>query len=463
MHEVMAKSGGEFSPPKKGSRAGLPDRVAAEINRREAAAERAIGWAQLGFVLFYLGLYMLTPRAEGATVASLVPITLTAYLVFTVFRLWLSYAMTLAIWFVVLSILVDVTLLCGLIFSFHIQYAQPAAFYLKAPTFIHFFSFISLRVLRSDPRFVLIAGLASAAGWAGMTGYALMSEMGQMSVTHNFVEYLTSNSILVGAEVDKMLTILAVTMVLTFALYRARGVLQDAVTSHSAADDLSRFFAPEVAKSITQAQAQPQVGTGKQRAAAIMFVDLRNFTATAAQMDPSAVMAVLARYQQEVLGVIAAHGGQVDKFMGDGILATFGAMADSATHAADAVRASQQIIAALDAARQEFTALGWPGEWSSGAAVAAGTVTVGVVGAKGRYEFTVIGDAVNRAAKFEATNKVLGTRALTDRATWEMAVTQGYKAPLPADAGSQQQDVCDIRPAESVVGMAKRVDLVVLA
>ena len=442
------------------SRVVLPGRVAAEIDRREAAAERTIGWAQLVFVLFYSALFALAPQAEGADMPSFVPLTLAAYIIFTILRLWLSYAITLPFWFVVLSIIVDVALLCGLIFSYHIQYSQPPGFYLKAPTAAHFFILISVRALRYDPRFVLIAGLASVAGWLGLVGYAIVSDMEKMSLTHNYVEYITSNAILIGAEVDKILAIIAVTLVLSFALYQARAVLLDAVTSRSAADDLSQFFAPEVAESIIQAEAQPGAEVGKQRAAAILFVDLRNFTSTAATMNPVAVMAVLARYQQEVLAVIAAHGGQVDKFLGDGVLATFGAVADSPTHAADALRAAQQVIAALDAERQAFAALGWPGEWRSGVAVAAGVVTVGVVGAEGHYEFTVIGDAVNRAAKFEATNKVLGTRALTDLTTWETAVVQGYDALSQGDALSAHPDV---RSAISVMGLAGRVDLVVLA
>ena len=465
VNSVQTPKAREYLQPMGAPKVALPGRVAFEISRREAVAERTIGWAQFGFVLFYSALFALAPQAEGATMQSLVPLTLAAYMVFTIFRLWLSYAITLPVWFVVLSILVDVALLCGLIFSFHIQYSQPPAFYLKAPTIIHFFIFISLRALRYDPRFVLIAGLASAAGWLSIMGYALMSDMGQMYVTRNYVEYLTSNAILIGAEVDKVLTIIAVTLILAFSLHRARAVLLDAVASRSAADDLSRFFAPEVARSITQAEMQPGAGFGQQRAASILFVDLRNFTATAAEMEPGAVMAVLARYQQEVLGVIAAHGGQVDKFLGDGILATFGAVADSTTHAADALRAGQQVIAALDAHRNEFAELGWPGEWSSGAAVAAGIVTVGVIGAEGHFEFTVIGDAVNRAAKFEATNKVLGTRALTDRATWDAAVAQGYGGPAQGDSVPRQEapDVSVLRTGVSVMGLPGRVDLVVLA
>lgn len=430
---------------------GMPARVVDEIDRSEAAAERSIGWVQLSFVLLFAALYVLAPRAEGGVERGLVPATLAAYFLFTLFRLVLSYRVALPGWFLVLSIMADVALLCGLIFSFHIQYGQPAAFYLKAPTMVYLFIFISLRALRFDPRFVLMAGLAATVGWLAMVAYALASDMGEMRITRNYVEYLTSNSILIGAEIDKAVALLSVTFILSFALYRARDVFYDAMQARAEAEDLKKFFAPEVATSITGSESLPTAGASEMRVAAVLFVDVRGFTAAAERMPPEVVMAVLSRYQQVALEVIRAHGGQIDKFLGDGILATFGAVNDSPTHAADAVQAATEVVAALDRAAGDMTALGWPGPWCTGAAAAAGPVAVGVVGAEGRLEFTVIGNAVNRAAKLEAANKVQGTRALTDRTTFAAAVAQGHALAAP---GMRQV---------AVAGLGPEVDVVVLA
>ena len=430
---------------------GVPARVIAEIDRREAAAERLIGWVQLSIVVFFAALYAIAPRAEGGSGENFVPMTLAAYFAFTVFRLALSYRIKLPAWFLVLSIVVDVALLCGLIFSFHIQYAQPAAFYLKAPTMIYFFIFISLRALRFDPRFVLMAGLISASGWLLMVAYALTTDMGQMRITRNYVEYLTSNTILIGAEIDKSMTLLGVTVVLSFALYRARSVLFDAIQSATAAKDLSQFFAPEVASRITLSDNLPGAAPSETREAAILFVDVRAFTAAAARMTPQTVMQVLAHYQQATLAQIQAHNGRIDKFMGDGILATFGAVQSTDTYAADALRAASAVIATLDTLQDEFAAIGWPGRFVTGVAVASGAVTVGVVGAEGRLEFTVIGNAVNLASKLETANKAQHTRALTDAATYQVALQQGYEAAdLPQ------------RPGTAIPGLVERVDIVVL-
>ncbi len=429
----------------------IPGRVLDEIDRREAAAERLISWVQLTIVVAFASLYFVAPRAEGGFGENFVPMTLAAYFAFTLFRVALSYRVTLPGWFLVVSIVIDVALLCGLIFSFHIQYQQPAAFYLKAPTMIYLFIFIALRALRFDPRFVLIAGLVATAGWLGMVAYALLTDMGDMHVTKNYVEYLTSNTILIGAEIDKVMTLLGVTFILSFALYRGRDVLFDAIESRAAANDLKQFFAPEVATTITQSADLPGSGTSVTREAAILFVDVRGFTTTADRMPPEAVMAVLARYQETALPVIERHGGQIDKFMGDGILATFGAVQDCATYAADALRAAVEVIAALDAQAEGFAAAGWPGTLRTGAGVACGTVTVGVVGAQGRLEFTVIGNPVNRASKLEGANKLLGTRALTDRETLRRAGMQGYEPDVRATR------------RRKIEGLSAAVEVVVLA
>ncbi len=429
----------------------MPARVLAELDAREAAAERLIGWTQLCVVVFFAALYTIAPRATGATGQNYVPETLAVYFAFTVLRLALSYRMTLPEWFLLISIGVDVALLCGLIFSFHLQYSQPAAFYLKAPTMLYMFIFIGVRTLRVDPRFVLTTGIAFAVGWLGLLTYALMTDMGDMWITRDFVAYLTSNSILIGAEIDKMLTILGVTTILTLALYRGRQVLFDAIKSNAAEQDLRQFFAPEVASSITEADAMPRAGRGEARTAAILFVDVRGFTPTAETLDPQAVIAILTRYHEISLEIIEQHGGQVDKFLGDGILATFGAVHDSPTQAADALRAARAVIAAMDAARPDFAALGWPRPFDIGASVACGTVTVGVVGARGRLEFTVIGNAVNRAAKLESANKTQATRALTDAETYALARAQGFDDPtLPVHRG------------QTLPGLARTVDIVVL-
>lgn len=431
--------------------AGLPDRVRAEIKAREQASERLISWVQLVLVLFFATLYAIAPRAEGASGFNFVPFALAAYFLFTVLRVVLSYRFELPEWYLLISIGVDMALLVGLIFSFHIQYDQHPSFYLKAPTLMYVFIFIGLRALRFDPRFVLTTGLVAVTGWLGLVFYAAFADMDGMRVTRNYVEYLTGNSILIGAELDKTMVILAVTILLSAALYRGRSLLFAASRDQTAAADLKRFFAPEVAASITNSHAELQAGEGSLRDAAILYADIRSFTSTSSQLPPEKVLAVLAEYQNLAVEVIHQEGGRVDKFLGDGILATFGAVMPSTSYAADAVRAAARLVDAVAQNQDRFVKAGWPGDLKIGTAVAAGPVTVGVIGSKTRLEFTVIGDAVNRAAKLEDANKAQASEVLTDQPTWNLAVAQGYDGNAP-----------ELRLEQPVAGIRGPVDLAIV-
>ena len=147
-----------------------------------------------------------------------------------------------------------------------------------------------------------------------------------------------------------------------------------------------------------------------------------------------------------------SNGGSIDKFLGDGILASFGAVAPSPTAVADALRAADAVIEAADRWAAERRAAGLR-PLSIGLAAASGRVVFGAVGDGERLEFTVIGDAVNFAAKLEKHNKDESTRALVDGDTYDQALQQGYAAPTPRER----------RPGRRVAGVADLVDIVVLA
>ena len=353
-------------------------------------------------------------------------------------------------WFLSLSVVADITLLMVTIWSFHLQYQAPPAIYFKAPTLMYAFIFIALRTLRFEPRFVVLAGASAAAGWVVLVGYALWFTEG-VHRTHSFADYAMSNNILLGAEFDKIVSILMVTAILALALCRARALLARAVTEQQAAAGLARFFAPEIAGRITSAELELAPGQAELREAAILFVDLRGFTPLAERLAPAKVMRLLSDYQARMVRVIRAEGGSVDKFMGDGILASFGATAPSAVYAADAVRALEGVSTAAAAWAEERRAAGE--EPLGGRRGAGGGLDhVRHRGRRERLEYTVIGEPVNLAAKLEKHSKAERATAVVPAAVLELAAAQGQVFTQPWQR----------RPARQVAGLAAPIDLAVV-
>ncbi len=403
----------------------LPPPVVARIGEQEWSSELLMRIIQLGIVSAFGLLYLLSPPTAGTGV-SLVPYILVIYLTLTLIGLAWSWRMRLPDWASYGSIVFDISLLMLLMWSFHQQYDQPTSFYLKAPTFLYLFIFIALRALRFDPKFVLVTGAAAIAGWVFMVGIVLVTDETGTIVTRDYVRYLTSNSLLVGAEVDKLISVALVTAVLYVTLYRGRALLVQAVSQSVAAANLSRFFDESVASKIKAAD--DVLSQSVRRQAAVLFVDLRGFTELAGRLEPQQVMDILGAYQHRVISIVRTQGGVIDKFMGDGIMATFGATEESPAYAADALRAVDAIIADSSTWQSDAGALSLLPAGSVAAAATAGTVIFGTVGDESRLEMTVIGPAVNLAAKLEKLNKAIGCRALTTTEAYDVACEQGYSA-----------------------------------
>jgi adenylate cyclase len=408
----------------------LPLRVGRAILSQQDTSERLVGWVQLAVLILFGILYSVSPKTfSPEKTFTLVPWFLAVWLLLTLGRLYLSYRGRMPPILLYVSIIADVGLLLGMIWAFHLQYEQPPSFYLKAPTLLYAFVFIALRALRFEARYVIAAGVVAAVGWSALATYATYASGGMEIVTRDYVHYLTSNSVLKGAEFDKIITILTVTAILAVAIKRARKLLIKAVAEGTAAHDLSRFFSPEIARRITTAEQEIMTGRGQMRNAAILMVDIRGFTRLSAVVKPDDLIALLADYQARMVPIIQQHGGTIDKFLGDGIMATFGAVTKSTSFAADALKTVEDVIMAAESWAADLQLANKP-VLNIGAAVTTGQIVFGAVGDATRMEYTVIGDAVNLAAKLEKHTKVESVRALCTASAWQTALQQGYRPAI---------------------------------
>ena len=395
----------------------LPERVLKLAQAQQFASERLVGWVQLTLVTFMGLLWAISPPAAAQAVIQPVPVALSIYLLFTSIRIWAAHREWLPDWFLIASAVIDMVLLMVLIWSFHIKYDQPPSFYLKAPTLLYVFIFIALRALRFEPKYVIISGLAAALGWTVLMLHVVSQHNVDPMITRDFVVYMTSNSVLIGAEVDKIISILFVTFVLAIAVERARRTVYHAVAEQTAARDLSRFVSEEVAQWITSADRQVQPGDGELRIGTTVFTDIEGFSTFSERLSPKGLADTMNAYFAVMDRIIRAHGGVITQFQGDAMLITFNAITEDPNHAANALKMALEMQRVCSA--QTFGTTQEVLKTRFG--VNTGKIIVGAVGAKDRLVFTVHGDDVNIAARLEQLNKEFGSYIMTTAETLKAA------------------------------------------
>lgn len=430
----------------------LPQRVQDDFAEMQHRSELLVTGVQLAVVALLAALYYAAPagHAPDAPVRS-APLGLGLFAVLVLLRGWFAYTRQLTRPFLAFSVIAEMALLMFTIWTYHLQFEAMPNVNLKNTHIAYVFVLIALRSLRFEPVWVILSGLTAALGWGLIVSHALWVQ-GEAILTWDYVTYVSTRSLHPGGEFDKVLAILLVTFLSATMLKRARDTLFTAVAQTQATKDLSRFFDQEVASRITGADMALKAGQGERRQAAILFTDLRGFTKASAHLPPEGLIALLQEYQGLVVPIVRRHGGSIDKFMGDGVLASFGAVAASDTYAADVLRAVDELQEAAAAWSAERAAKGLPAV-SIGAGVAVGEVVFGVIGFEDRLEYTVISETVNLAAKLEKHNKAEAVQALATASALALAQAQGYQSPSPKE----------IRPARPVGGVAGPLDLAVLA
>ena len=173
---------------------------------------------------------------------------------------------------------------------------------------------------------------------------------------------------------------------------------------------------------------------GEERFVTVLFCDLRGFTALGERLPPAEVVAILNEYFSAVAAWVRVEGGFIDKFIGDALLAVFG-LFDSPGHpsrcqaAAAALRCASGLPARLAALNVARAADGAP-PLALSVGLASGMVVAGTIGAADRFEYTVIGDTVNIAARLQEVAKQRGHAFIATAATLDIASEAGFDLPL---------------------------------
>jgi adenylate cyclase len=286
---------------------------------------------------------------------------------------------------------------------------------------------------------VIWAGLLVAFGWgaliwraASQPGALLSTQIplpAGSSLEQRLAIYLDPQFIDLHAYLAQALVALLVASILALAVARLRRVVHAHARSERERGNLARYFSPRMINEI--AGADDPFGPVRRQEVAVLFADMAGFTAFAAGHAPEQAMDLVREFYRRMEEAIFAHDGTVDRYLGDGVMATFGVPKPTGRDAHNALACARDMVAALTDWNIERKAAGLaPVDARIG--VDHGPVVLGTVGSERSLAFTVIGDAVNIASRLQEAARDLEVAIAAGDTVIEAARREDPEAP-PSD------------------------------
>ncbi|MBI4506447.1 MAG: adenylate/guanylate cyclase domain-containing protein, partial [Chloroflexi bacterium] len=214
---------------------------------------------------------------------------------------------------------------------------------------------------------------------------------------------------------------------------------------------MARYLSPAVTAEVLKDPERLRLG-GQKRTMTTLFSDIRGFTNLAERLSAEEVVELLNEYFTAMTDVLFRHDAVLDKYMGDAIMAFWGAPLRQPDHARRACLAALDMLAALEALRARWRAAGRPAAGLAiGVGINTGEMIVGNMGAERRLDYTVLGDAVNLASRLEGLNKEYGTSVIASAATLGAAgpnLPARFLDTVVVKGRAEPVDIFELRPAD---------------
>jgi len=338
---------------------------------------------------------------------------------------WLPYA------FVTLDCVIMALAMFGP--SLVIEGPWPPQMFLRNGTFIYFFIIVAGMTLSYSPALVLWAGFTSALCWSAGVAWMLFLPDTKTLGRDDFeppaaalASVLDPHFVDIDPRLQDVILVLVVAGIIAVAVARTRRlVLQHAMAERERAN-LSRYFPPSLVDQLSQVD-EP-LGAVRAQPVAVLFADIVGFTRLAEHWEPERVIALLRSYHARLERAVFDHQGTLDKFLGDGLMATFGTPMSRPQDPANAIACARTILTEIETWNEKRRARGQaPIIVSVG--IHYGEVVLGDIGSERRLEFTVVGDVVNVASRLEESTRRLGCRvAASDEVVAAARRTLGAEA-----------------------------------
>lgn len=210
-----------------------------------------------------------------------------------------------------------------------------------------------------------------------------------------------------------------------FILNMSYGFFVEARSKRQITGLFGRYVSPELVDELSKHPEQVSM-EGDSREMSVLFSDVRSFTTISEGLDPKELSKLMNAFLTALTDVIYKHRGTVDKYMGDCIMAFWGAPLTDSEHARNAVLAGLEMQAKLKALQPQFKENGWP-EIKIGVGVNSGRMSVGNMGSQNRIAYTVMGDAVNLASRMEGITKEYGVEMIVGEGTKNTVTDFAYR------------------------------------
>ncbi len=278
-------------------------------------------------------------------------------------------------------------------------------------------AFLSGRSISRAPEWVTFALVISAAVIVGIAG-AFLNAWWTSAVVAIAAALFTWQAVAQFARGTWIpMTVPMLTLILAFVGDLAWKYFVEGREKRQVKKLFSRYVSKDVYDQLVANPSLAALG-GARRHMTVLFSDIRGFTTMSEKGSPEDVVSQLNELFTRMVGVVFAHRGTVDKFVGDMIMALYGAPLDDEDHAEHAVQTALAMITTLDQLNREWESQGKP-QLDIGIGINTGEMIAGNVGSDTIMSYTVIGDAVNLGARLESLNKDYGTRIIISDATRE--------------------------------------------
>jgi adenylate cyclase len=330
------------------------------------------------------------------------------------------------------------------------ELAYPIAERLRYPNFDYLYVVVALMALSYAPGLVAYSGLAAILTWA-MAVYLALQLPGMITEydVPNFkalplAEQLrilkAPTTIDMSARIQQFFVMLVTAGVLATAVWRSRRLVGRQMRAERARANLSRYFSPGMIEELA-GQDEP-LGAVREQPVAVLFADIVGFTTLSENEPPERTIALLRDFHARMAREVFNHGGTVDKYIGDAIMATFGTPHTGVHDATNALACARAMLASIEAWNRERGARGETAI-EVGIGLHFGPAVMGDIGDERRLEYAVIGDTVNVAARLEAlTREVEAPLVVSDDTVAAVRRETGESAAL---TGLRQGETASVR------------------